>query len=343
MYEQKYNRYKFKYLCLQLQKGGYNPLRTNSKVLADRKKKICDEEDNWKILYTTQKECDDFFTSKVDEKLENDYALSINFTAAAIAVINCTTKNREKGSVDCEDTRIRTTPIVDKSRIAKEVQENKAQHGEASQANLLILKDNAKKDTIFLKKLDKCTADETLQLVASMFLAILHNSTKVETSSIFIKNIESIIKHKIANCKLVTEGGIIRKETETEIIQYYMNVINQINKNLQSLPKFLKKEENKKNLINNAEYTTEKSILDMATDTYTITRTYNDYFKNNLKDNLKYINNFVLMGSDKYETFTSNTFTLPTEGVEKVKGKDKLREITQELKINDTTMVEVTL
>ena len=44
MYEQKYNRYKFKYLCLQLQKGGYNPLRTNSMVLGDMKKKICDDE-----------------------------------------------------------------------------------------------------------------------------------------------------------------------------------------------------------------------------------------------------------------------------------------------------------
>ena len=138
MYEQKYNRYKFKYLCLQLQKGGYNPLRTNSMVLGDMKKKICDN-NNWKILYSNKEDCDALFTSKVDKKLENDYALSINFTAAAIAVINCTTENKGN-SVDCQDTRI-------KKALTKA-----DGHGEASQANKVVLEKKMQDDLTSLKK-----------------------------------------------------------------------------------------------------------------------------------------------------------------------------------------------
>ncbi len=328
MYEQKYNRYKFKYLCLQLQKGGYNPLRTNSMVLGDMKKKICDD-NNWKISYTTKQECDDLFTSKVDKKLENDYALSINFTAAAIAVINCTTENKGN-SVDCQDTRI-------KKALTKA-----DGHGEASQANKVVLEKKMQDDLTFLKKMDKCTADETLQLVASMFLAILHNSTKEGESSIFVKNLGSIIDHKIRNCNKVTADGTISVEQKNIIIKYYMNVIDQINTNLQTIHNYLLNEENKINLILNAEYTTEKSNLDVTTDTYTITRTYNDYFKNNL-DHLKYINNFKIMNSEYKKTFTTVSFELPTEGIEKVKGKGKEAVIIEKLKINVDTMKGVNL
>ncbi len=328
MYEQKYNRYKFKYLCLQLQKAGYNPLKTNSKVLGDMKKKICDD-NNWKISYSNKQECDDLFTSKVDKKLENDCALSINFAAAAVAVINCTTENKGK-SVDCEDTR------------KKEALTKADGHGEVSQAKVAEIKKETQKELTFLKTMDKCTADETLQLVASMFLAILHNSTKEGESSIFVKNLGSIIDHKIRNCNKVSADDAISKQTKTEIIQYYMNVVNQINKNLQSLSEFLKNEENKKNLIINAEYTTETSTLDMNTDTFTIIRTYNDYFKNNL-EHLKYINNFKIMDSEYKKSFATVSFMLPTEGVEKVIGKGKEAKIIETLEIKVDTMKKVNL
>jgi hypothetical protein len=328
MYEQKYNQYKFKYLCLQLQKGGYNPLKTNSMVLADMKKKICDD-NNWKISYATKQDCDVLFTSQVDQKLENDYALSINFTAAAIAVINCTSENKGK-SADCEDTRI------------KEDLTKADGHGEVSQANNAELKKKRQDELTVLKKMDKCTADETLQLVASMFLAILHNSTKEGESSIFIKNLGSIINHKISNCKKVNLNGTISDEQKNIIINYYKNVIDQINKNLNSISTFLLNEENKKNLIYNAEYTTENSVLETATDIYTITRTYNDYFKNNLQ-HLKYINNFKIMNSEYKKTFTTLPFKLPTEGVEKVKGKGKAAKIEKPLEINIQTMKDVNL
>ena len=190
--------------------------------------------------------------------------------------------------------------------------------------------------------MDKCTADKTLQLVASMFLAILHNSTKEGESSIFVKNLGSIIDHKIRNCNKVTADGTISVEQKNIIIKYYMNVIDQINTNLQTIRNYLLNEENKINLILNAEYTTEKSNLDVTTDTYTITRTYNDYFKNNL-DHLKYINNFKIMNSEYKKTFTTVSFKLPTEGIEKVKGKGKEAEIIEKLKINVDTMKGVNL
>jgi hypothetical protein len=329
MYEQKYNIYKFKYLCLKLQNGGYNPLRTNSMVLNEMSKKLCDA-DNWKMFYDSQLACKEQFSTKIDKKLENDYALSINFTAAAIAVINCTPANREKGSVDCKDTR--EEKVLDKAKGL----------GEASQENLRQIKSKVQDELTNVRKMNKCTADETLQLVASMFLAILHNSTKSGNTSIFIKNLESIINHKISNCKKVSKDKTISSENKEDIIKYYMNVINQINSNLESISTFLTNDSNKIQLITNSEYTTEKSVLDATTDIITITRTYNDYFKNNL-EHLKYISDYQIMNVKNEKTFTPQTFNLPTEGIEKVKGTGKQREIIEPLKINTNTTKVITI
>ena len=305
-------------------------------------KKLCDT-DNWKMFYDSQLACKEKFSTKIDKKLENDYAFSINFTAAAIAVINCTPANREKGSVDCKDTR-------DKKSLDKV-----NGFGEASQENLNKIKDKRQEELNTLRKMNKCTADETLQLVASMFLAILHNSTKsdeyqaelglqgkVVNTSIFIKNLESIINHKISNCKKVSKDKTISSENKDDIIKYYLNVIDQININLESIPEFLTNEANKIQLITNSEYTTEKSVLDATTDIITITRTSNDYFKNNL-EHLKYISGYKIMNIENQRTFTPQTFNLPIEGVEKVKGTGKQREIIEPLKINTNTMKLINL
>jgi len=319
-YEEKYNKYKFKYLCLKLQKGGYNPLKTNSMVLAEMSKKLC-ETDEWKNYYNTQEACKENFSSKISKNLEADYALSINFTAAAIALMNCTTKNREIGSVDCKDTREKK--VSSKFKPLSEVAERQ-------------------KELNSLRTMNKCTADETLQLVASMFLAILHNSTKSGNTSVFIKNLESIINHKKQNCKIVSKDKSISSEKEKEIFNYYLNVIDQINTNLESISLYLTKEANKVQLISNSEYTTEKSALDVKTDIITITRTSNDYFNQNL-EHLKYINDYELLGNKINKTLNPQTFNLPTQGVEKVRGTGKQREIIESLKIDTNSMKLVNL
>jgi hypothetical protein len=84
MYEQKYNRYKFKYLCLQLQKAGYNPIKDGKITDAD---------------------------------------FSINFNAAAFAVIDCPGEGNERADVE-QDCSYVANPIDKSSPTTINVPEN---------------------------------------------------------------------------------------------------------------------------------------------------------------------------------------------------------------------------
>jgi hypothetical protein len=282
MYEQKYNRYKFKYLCLQLQKAGYNPLKTNSMVMKEMSDKLC------KDLKTEEKEaCEKQFQTEVDPKLEKNYAVSINFMAAAMAVIDC--------------------PEVGKERT----------DAEQDCSGGVGMKE---------AKIEKCKQTKTLQYVASMFLAILFNisdvelgintdirinkdgtllklaqsTTDYEPKNAFMSNIVSMIDSKVRNCPEEK-----RDEKRKHITEYFIRVIDKINANLADLPRFLKEPsgENKDDqqygingmnkLLHNPEYavTTEEQNNDGI---YYISNC-NSFFKMYLKK-LNYIQNYKING-----------------------------------------------
>ena len=356
MYEQKYNRYKFKYLCLQLQQGGYNPLTLapNQKqidaineIINNRIKII--EEDKLKpilkgfteitmdelknlseqklikpfneedlnemngILLQYKKDTENklprqFEYQKFDKKQN---AFTINFMAAAMAVINCTKVDKvSQVSLDCKDTREEIYP----ENISDVVK-----------ANLIRERKNAQDELEALRNMDKCTASETLQIVASMFLAILFHMDNKDTQNVpiitpdtrdnfFIRNIKSMIDQKIANCKIVdpslqtNKDAIDKKRKELAI--YFNNVILQINDNLASIPKFLE-EDGKNRLLSNAEYTSGKSINKGGKTTYL--RTYNKFFETYL-NKLNYIRGYDIYGITNTKTYAPIDFKIPTKG-----------------------------
>jgi hypothetical protein len=353
MYEQKYNRYKFKYLCLQLQQGGYNPLTIppNQKQInaineiINNRIEIIEKDKSEKIKkrfteitkdelanLSQQKSIKPFneedlnemngilqqYKKDIENKLTRPFqyqkfdkkqnAFTINFMAAAMAVINCTKVDKvSQVSLDCKDTREEIYP-ADISDLAKE--------------NLIKERKKAKDELEALRKMDKCTSSETLQIVASMFLAILFHMDNKDTQDIaivapdtrdnfFIRNIKSMIDQKIANCKIVDPSLQTNKDAvdkkRKELAIYYNNVILQINNNLASIPKFLE-EDGKNRLLSNAEYTSESKG---GKTTYL--RTYNKFFETYL-NKLNYIRGYDIYGITNTKTYTPFNFKIPTKG-----------------------------
>ena len=305
MYEQKYNRYKFKYLCLQLQKAGYNPLKTNSMVLKEMSDKLCED------LKTEEKEaCEKQFKTEVDPNIEKNYAVSINFMAAAMAVIDC--------------------PEVGKERT----------DAEQDCSGGLGMKE---------AKIEKCRQTKTLQYVASMFLAILFNisdvelgintdirtkkdssekitpliaqsTTTYEPKNAFMSNIVSMIDHKVRNCPIEK-----REEKRKNITNYFIRVIDKINANLADLPNFLTETSDKNKddqqygingmnkLLHNTEYaqTTEEKTKNGGI--YYISNC-NSFFKMYL-EKLNYIKNYKIGDISSAQILNNIEVLIPISGI----------------------------
>jgi hypothetical protein len=146
-----------------------------------------------------------------------------------------------------------------------------------------------------------------------------------DTDKFFIRNIKSIIEHKIANCKIVDPSLKTNKDAvdqkRKELAKYFNNVILQINKNLNKLVTFLKYDSSKQEfigdgknkLLSNAEYTFEQKNLKGETPTYV--RSYNNFFKEYMNEKLKYIRGYNIYGeTNEGIEYVSTSVTIPTKG-----------------------------
>jgi hypothetical protein len=258
-----------------------------------------------------------FVYSKFDKKQN---AFSINFMTAAIAVINCTEgniKRDDKGNIVYKEGK--EGQVLRVSTDCKDTREKKIQS-------------KAEKDIEDLREMDKCTAPKTLQIVASMFLAILFHlniedtqdtpskkdtqDTSSKKDNFFIKNIKSMIDHKLANCKIV-DPTFNREQKKTELANYYNNVILQINNNLASIDNFLK-EDGVNRLLSNSEYTSGTSTpggLDDKGELLTkYKRTYNKFFETYL-NKLNYIRDYDIYGVTNKEKYKELIVSIPTSGI----------------------------
>jgi hypothetical protein len=167
MYEQKYNRYKFKYLCLQLQKAGYNPIM-------DKDGKITDAD------------------------------FSINFNAAAFAVIDCPGENNERtdDEEDCSANPHDKTPLSEKTEQSKIKGEiiNKQKEIEKKKIEKDLIEIRKKESTEYIgsaklitnPKKDEIDKEYDLQLEKKNKTAI----NKWLTLEINVDSIEDLIKQK---------------------------------------------------------------------------------------------------------------------------------------------------